>query len=147
MELNETIYIERAPIEVFDAWARIDRAARHDPAAIERTKLTDGAVGPGSRFRAVDRWPGLDVSYTVEITAFHRPERIAATWSNPLSGGWDTIFEPRGEGTELRFHGTLHPSGMHGFVLRLLWPWYRRQARAFLDAFGADLGNGAAPRE
>jgi len=139
MELNETIQVERAPADVFDAWARIDRAGRHSPAIIERTKLTDGAIGPGSRFRAIDRWPGLDVAYTVEITAFRRPERIAATWSNPLSGGWDAIFEPRGEGTEMRFHCTLHPSGLHALVLRLLWPWYRRQARVFLEAFRADL--------
>ncbi len=139
MELNETIRVERPPAEVFDAWARVDRATRHDPAIIERTKLTDGPIGAGSRFRAVDHWPGLDVAYTVEITAFERPERIAATWSNPLSGGWDAIFEASGGGTEVHFHATLHPGGIHGLALRLLWPWYRRRARAFLETFGASV--------
>lgn len=139
MELNETIRVERPPAEVFDAWARIDRAGRHNPAIVERTKLTDGPIGAGSRFRAIDRWPGLDVAYTVEITAFHRPERIAATWSNPLSGGWDAIFEARDKATEMRFHATLHPAGTHGLALRLLWPWYRRQVRVFLETFRAGV--------
>ena len=135
MELNETILIERAPAEVFEAWARIDRAASLSPAIVERTKLTEGAIGKGTRFTAVDRWPGLDVRYTVELTVYERPERMAAIWSDPLSGGWDAIIEQRGGGTEMRFHATLHPAGLHGLALRLLWPWYRRQVRAFLESF------------
>ena len=96
MELNETVRVERPPQDVFDAWVRIDRATRHSPAVVERTKLTEGPIGKGMRFRAVDRWPGMDVGYTVEVTVFDRPERIAAIWSDPLSGGWDAIFEERG---------------------------------------------------
>ena len=147
MELNETIRVERPRAEVFDAWARIDRAGRHNPAVIERTKLTEGPISKGSRFRAVDRWPGFDVRYTVELTAFLRPERVAATWSDPLSGGWDAIFEERDGGTELRFHATLHPSGPAGLALRLLWPWYRRQARRFLETFRDSVEAGAGSRD
>jgi uncharacterized protein YndB with AHSA1/START domain len=147
VELNETIRIERSPPDVFEAWARIDRAGRHHPAIIERTKLTAGAIGVGSRFRAVDHWPGLDVAYTVEITAFERPDRIAATWSNPISGGWDAIFDPLSGGTAMRFHATLHPSGLHGLALRALWPWYERQVRAFLDDFRASLERESADHE
>ena len=143
MELNETITVARPPAVVFEAWSRVDRAARYSPAVVERTKLTEGPIGRGSRFRAVDRWPGLDVSYTVELTVFQAPERVAATWSNPLSGGWDAIFEPRDGGTEMRFHATLHPSGIHGLALRLLWPWYRRQVRRFLEDFRASVESGS----
>lgn len=139
MELTETIRVARPAEEVFDAWARIDRASRYNPAVVERRKLTDGAVGKGSRFRAVDRWPGRDVTYYVEITAYERPERIAATWSDPISGGWDAIFQRVGEGTEMRLHATLNPSGLTGSMIRLLMPWYRRQARAFLETFRDEL--------
>jgi uncharacterized protein YndB with AHSA1/START domain len=143
MELSETLLVARAPAQVFDAWARIDRATRHDSAVLERTKLTEGPIGKGTRFRARDRWPGLDVRYTVELTVFERPDRIAATWSNPLSGGWDAIFEPRDGATELRFHATLQPSGIHGLALRLLWPWYRRKVRRFLESFRRSVESGA----
>ena len=146
MELNETIRVERPPQAVFDAWARIDRATRHNPSVVERAKLTEGPIGAGTRFAAVDRWPGLDVRYTVELTVFERPERIAAIWSNPLSGGWDAIFEPRGDGTEMRFHATLQPAGVHGLALRLLWPWYRRQVRVFLETFRDSVESGSAER-
>jgi uncharacterized protein YndB with AHSA1/START domain len=103
VELNEFVRVRRPATVVFEAWSSIERAARYSAAVVERTKLTDGPVGRGTRFRAVDRWPGRLVTYTVEITAFERPGRIAATWSNPLSGGWDAIFEPLDDGTELRF--------------------------------------------
>ncbi len=145
MELNETVRVERPPDDVFDAWARIDRATRHSPAVVERTKLTEGPIGKGTRFRAVDRWPGMDVGYTVEVTVFDRPERIAAIWSDPLSGGWDAIFEERGGGTEMRFHATLHPAGIHGLALRLSWPWYRRQVREFLESFRETVQGHPAP--
>ena len=139
MELNEIVHVRRPVTAVFEAWSHIESAGRHSPAVVERTKLTEGPVARGTRFRAVDRWPGRLVSYTVEITAFERPERIAATWSDPLSGGWDALFEPREGGTELRFHATVNPSGLGGLPLRLLLPWYRRQVRAFLQAFRESL--------
>lgn len=139
MELNEVVHVRRPVSAVFEAWSRSEWAALHGPAAVERTKLTDGPAGRGTRYRAVDRWPGRLVTYTVEITAFERPERVAATWSNPLSGGWDAIFEPRGDSTELRFHATINPSGFAGLPLRLLLPWYRRQIGAFLEAFRDSL--------
>ncbi len=125
VELNETITIGRPPQAVFDAWARVDLAAQHHPAVLEHTPLTAGPIGVGTRFGAVDHWPGRDVRYTVEITAFVRPERIAAVWSDPLSGGWDAIFEPVPGGTELRFHATANPSGVRNLPLRLLLRWYR----------------------
>jgi uncharacterized protein YndB with AHSA1/START domain len=145
VELHETILIGRSRETVFDAWARIDRAGRHHPAVVARKRLTDGSVGAGTRYRAVDRWPLREVAYTVEITAFERPGRIAATWSNPLSGGWDAIFEPHGERTEMRFHATVNPTGLDGLPLRLFLPWYRRQVRAFLDSFRRQLE--AEPRQ
>ena len=143
MELTESIRIERPPADVFDAWARIDRAARHDPAVLERRELSHGAIGKGSRFAAVDRWPGRDVSYVVEITAYERPERIAATWSDPMSGGWDAIFEAVGGATEMRFHATLDPSGLTGLLLRIMVPWYRRHVRALLESFAEGLAAGS----
>ena len=140
MELKESVLIGRPVEEVFEAWAQVDRASHWDPASIDRHQLGDGAVGKGSRFRAVDRWPLGEVEYTIEITAFERPERIAATWSDPMSGGWDAIFEQHGEATEMRYHATLSPSGLTGLWMRLLKPWYRRQVHAFLESFRDDLG-------
>ena len=39
----------------------------------------------------------------------------------------------------MHFHATLHPGGIHGLAIRLLWPWYRRRARVFLETFGASV--------
>jgi uncharacterized protein YndB with AHSA1/START domain len=130
VELSEIIRIERPIEEVFDAWAALDRAIEYRPGALKRRLMGEPPVEVGSRLLAVDRWPGFDVHYRIEVTAFERPGRIAATWSEPLSGGWDAIFEWHDGATELRLETALSPSGLVGLAMPLLGPWYRRRGGA-----------------
>ncbi len=149
MELSGHIRIERPRDEVFAAWASLDRAPEYAAAVVARRKLTPGAVGKGTRFQAADRWPGRTVFFSVEITAFEPPGRIAATWSEPLSGGWDAIFEAvdeAGRTTQMHFHATLAPSGLLGLLLPRLRPWVHRQTRGFLREFKAWVESGQARR-
>jgi uncharacterized protein YndB with AHSA1/START domain len=146
VQLSEVIRIERPIEEVFDAWAALDRAVEYRPGALERRLLGASPVAKGSRLIAVDRWPGIDVHYRTEVTAFERPGRIAATWSEPLSGGWDAIFEWHAGATELRLETALSPSGLVGLEMALLRPWYRRRERASLEAFRTWLESGRAAR-
>ena len=144
MELNEVIAIRRPAREVFAAWARLRLVGVIGPVAVE-LKDTDGApVRDGGRFVAVDHWPRRDVRYEATVTVFEPPDRIAAIWSDPLSGGFDVIFEPLGETTELRYHAVFSPSGLTGIWLRLLGPWCRREARKTLLAFRDMLERGLA---
>ncbi len=78
------------------------------------------------------------------MTVFEPPDRIAATWSDPLSGGFDVIFEPFGATTELHYHAAFSPSGPAGIWLRLLGPWCRREAQRTLLAFRDTLERGLA---
>lgn len=144
MELSEHIRIERPRDEVFAAWASLDRAPEYAAAVVERRKLTPGPIGKGTRFQAADRWPGRTVAFSVEITAFEPPERIAATWSDPMSGGWDAIFEEVDGGTEMHFHATFSPSGLLGLLMPLLRPWVHRQTRVLLRDFKVWLESGQA---
>lgn len=146
MELTESIRIAAPVTRVFDAWAQLERAGEYRSAVVERRRLTAGPVGNGSRFRAVDRWPGSETAYIVEITAFDRPERIAATMSDPVGGGWDAIFVTVAEVTELTFACTLQPSGLRGLLLPLLAPLLRREARQALVGFRDWVESGRAAR-
>ena len=135
MELTETISIKAPASEVFDAWAQLERAHEYADSVVERRRLDGGPVGVGARYQAIDRWPGGDVTFTVHITAFERPLRIAATWSDPVGGGWDAIFIEAGGRTEFTAAWTLQPTGPRGLLLPLRLPLVRRAARRFLTGF------------
>ena len=97
MRMSRTLSIE-APIErVFDCWADLERASEHQKPVLERTQLTDGPVGEGTRFSALDQWPGRKVSFEMEITTHERPGRLAARWDEPMNGSWNTRFRSEGD--------------------------------------------------
>lgn len=142
MRFSEVIHV-RPPIEVVvDAWARQDRAAEYAPGVLQRRVVGDGPIGRESRIAAIDRWPGFEVSYDIEIAVLER-HRVAAILSEPLSGGWDAIFDVVDGRTEMRLEGTLNPGGALGLALPLLQPWLRRRWRATLAGFAEWVETGA----
>jgi hypothetical protein len=86
---------------------------------IERRELTEGPVGVGSQFRAVDQFPGRKVESTVEITRYE-PERLKdAVWHEPIEGGWEAGFANSNGGSRLTLIAQMNPSGG---VMKLLFP-------------------------
>ena len=102
---------------------------------IERRKLTEGPVGVGTRYHAVDRWPGRKVEFEVEITEFSPPTAIARTMSDPMPGEWEAHFTESAGATRLMFEATMRPSGIMGLLAPLMGFWARRQTKRFLADF------------
>ncbi len=123
------------PGTVFDLFSDLERSGEYSRPVIERRKLTDGPIGVGTKYHAVDQWPGRRVSFTVEITECEKPSLLVARWTDPMEGGWRARFTPDGGGTRLWFEATMRPRGMLRFVSPVLRPWARRQTRSFLEAF------------
>lgn len=144
MDVSGEIRVERPIAEVFAAWAALERAHEFADPVIERRKLDDGPTGVGTRYHAVDQWPGRKVEFTVEVTAYDPPGRMAATWSEPMAGGWDAIFEEVDGATELRFESSMNPSGAMGLLTPLLRFWAARQVKTFLAAFKEWVESGRA---
>jgi len=143
MHLTSTIAIE-VPIErAFDCWAALERASEHQKPTISRSKLTDGPVRAGTRFSAVDRWPGRTVRFEMEITEYERPTRIAARWDEPMGGAWDTRFRLAGNATVMDFDTTIEPSGVMGLLAPLMKPWAARQLRSGMNSFKDWVESGA----
>ena len=135
MRLADSVEIS-APIEkVFDGWAALERSPEHQKPSIERTRLTDGALGRGTRYRAVDQWPGRKVSFDMEITVYQRPTLIAARWEEPMNGSWAARFIEGGSATLMEFETTIEPTGLMGLLEPLMRPWGRRTLSAGLDSF------------
>jgi hypothetical protein len=102
---------------------------------IERRQLSDGPIGAGTRFHAIDQWPGRRVEFEVEITEFEPSRRLTASWSEPMPGGWAAEFDATGEGTVLHFEAEMHPRGVMGLLAPLMGFWARRQTRTFVADF------------
>ena len=135
MRLSHSVVI-RAPIErVFDCWAALERSPEHQKPTIDRTKLTEGAVGEGTRYSAVDQWPGRKVSFEMEITAFERPTLIGARWDEPMDGSWMARFVESDGETVMAFETTIEPSGVMGLFAPLMRPWASRQLNNGLASF------------
>ena len=144
MEVSARVRVARPRPAVFAAWAALERAGEYSDTVIERRKVTDGPTSRGTRFAAIDRWPGRDVAFTVEVTDFDPPGRMAAVWSEPLTGGWDAIFEDVDGDTELTFHASVNPGGLLRLLGPFLRPWVARQTTRSLAAFRAWVESGAA---
>lgn len=141
MQLSRSVTVN-APIErVFDCWAALERSPEHQEPTIDRTKLTDGPVGKGTRYSAVDQWPGRKVSFEMEISLFDRPTLIAAQWDEPMNGSWVARFSEEGGKTAMDFETTIEPGGIMGLFAPLMKPWAGRQLANGLASFSAWVEN------
>ncbi|MGA7272742.1 MAG: SRPBCC family protein [Acidimicrobiia bacterium] len=135
MKLSASTTIQ-APIEqVFDGWAALERSPEHQKPTIERTRLDEGPLGAGSRYRAIDQWPGRKVRFEMEITGYERPSLIAARWDEPMNGSWEARFASDDGVTRMDFDTTIEPGGMMGLMAPLMRPWAKRQLAQGLESF------------
>jgi uncharacterized protein YndB with AHSA1/START domain len=145
MRLRDSVTVS-APVEkVFDGWAALERAPEHQKPTVERTRLTHGPLGVGTRYLAVDRFPGRTVSFEMEITAYQRPTLMAARWEEPMNGSWTARFFEDGAGTRMEFETTIEPTGLMGLLEPLLRPWGRRTLTSGLDSFRMWVEGGSHP--
>lgn len=134
MRLSDSVTIAAPIEEVFDGWAALERSPEHQKPTIERTRLSDELVGVGTRYRAVDQWPGRKVTFEMEITEYARPSLISARWEEPMTGSWTARFTEEGVGTRMEFETTIEPTGLMGLLEPLMRPWARKQLANGLDS-------------
>jgi uncharacterized membrane protein len=139
MKLDTEIVVDRPIEEVFAAWADLERSPEWAAPVIERRKVSDGPLGVGTRFHAIDQFPGRRVAFDLEITAYEPHSHMAATWFKPMEGGWDARFSDAGGGTHLAMHAEMRPTGLMRLLSPVMAPWAKRQMRKDLQAFKAML--------
>lgn len=139
MQLDATIVVERSVSEVFEYWADLERAPEWAAPVVERRKLTEGPVGVGTRFRAVDRFPGKDMEFDVEITAFEPDHRMAASVSPPMDGSWEARFREVTGGTELTLTADISPPGPLRVLAPVMGGWMKRAIIKDLRSFKRNL--------
>lgn len=109
--LENSIDIALSPIEVFDYCSDLCNELEWSPGHMKSVeRLTDGAIGVGTRYRAEWQQGGPN---TIEITRFERPRFWEATAdSKTLGMVFQARVEPTPTGSRLIVRMDLRPRGL-----------------------------------
>ncbi|MDP9325198.1 MAG: SRPBCC family protein [Candidatus Dormibacteraeota bacterium] len=109
MRIGTEIEIARPPEAVFSYLADVVNEASWNPWAKSVEKLTEGPIGPGSRFRGRYKRMG---TVEQELVDYQPPQRLS--YLSDAMGGAKMLFElePAGSGTLVRIAGDMHPTGL-----------------------------------
>lgn len=122
VHVEGSITIRRSVEEVFDFVADERNEVTFNPDMRSVTKLTDGPVGRGARFRAETMMGRRPVEMEIEFTEYERPSRLgSATQMSTMDLSGTLTFEPVAAGTTMRWSWDLRPKGW----LRFLGPVVR----------------------
>jgi hypothetical protein len=120
------IVIGRPMSEVFDFVADERNEPKYNPRMLRVEKVTDGAIGNGTQFRATTKSMGRPLAMLLETTEYERPTRLANTTSMSSAEIRGVLtFEPVVGGTRLRWSWDIRPRG----VLRFLTPIIGRMGK------------------
>ena len=143
LEMNVSVLINKPAKDVFELWCQPERYPEWFTMSLERRPLSDGPIGVGSRFSAVDKMPpGRRIASILEITAFEPNIRIAATLSAPINATWESTFEETDGRTQMTFTTSAKLSGLQGLLAPLFKGWANRQLQGGLDKFKAAAEGG-----
>lgn len=129
--ISGAIIIDRPAEELFDFVLDARHEPLYNPEMLRSEKLTDGPVGPGTRFRSCHRQGRRSVDMDIEITHCDRPHRMASrttmSWSE-VNG--EMSFEPVGSSTRMRWDWDVRLKGHMRTLTPLAGFIGRRQERA-----------------
>ena len=121
--ISNSVVIRCTPEQAFDYLSDLRSELEWNPTCERMEKVTDGPVGPGTRFRA--KWK-LSPLVELKIVEYDRPRRWTAHNGGPLEVTMTVQLEPVSDGTRLSAHFVARP---HGF-LRLIFPILHRRLSA-----------------
>ncbi len=132
MEFSAESDIARPPEEVFDRMAD----ARNEPSwnsQVSRSDLvSDGEVGPGSRFVTVNRGKPYDAT----ITTYERPGRVVfEVTGKPLDITASFTITPRGDGSHVESRFDFRPKGSMKLMFSLMQSAIRKDIANQSESF------------
>jgi uncharacterized protein YndB with AHSA1/START domain len=140
VEITNSVLIHRPVPEVFAAWSELERIPDWYVDSLERRMTSEGPVGVGTTYHAVDKIPpGRRIEGTLEITRYEPDALMAASLSDPYSATWEVTFEETDGSTLMTMHIVTNMSGLQGLLAPLLSGWASRVSQRGLDSFKADL--------
>ena len=103
--------------------------------AVEREKITEGPVGKGTRFRAVDKFGNRRIEAIDEITAYEPNRLLSEAWDGSFPGNGTIRFFDENGSTRVRRHFEINPSGLFSLLAPLMKPLVKRELNRDLERF------------
>jgi uncharacterized protein YndB with AHSA1/START domain len=133
MKFTNTITINRSPVELFEFLAHFENLPLWNYAISETRRISDGAVGVGSRYRQTRTLPTRSEE-VFEVTEFEPDRRLSIQGAlGPYHSEVTYLLAPAQDGTTLTNTMNLRPSG----PLRLIAPLAASRVKS---AVAANLG-------
>lgn len=130
--------------EAFAYLADFSSSQEWDPGVVAASRLDDGEVGTGSRFRVVSRFAGRDVPLEYEIVGFEHDRQVVLRAENGQVRSTDTItFAPRTDGSTVTYDADLRPKGVFVILDPVLSLLFRRIGDQARDGLRRVLGASA----
>jgi uncharacterized protein YndB with AHSA1/START domain len=143
MKFTNIITINRPPADVFGFLVRFENVPLWNYAISETTKITDGPVRVGSRYRQTRTLPSRSEE-TFEVTEVEPDRRLSIHGVlGPFHGEVTYLLESAGNGTALTNTMNLQPSGPLRLVAPLAASRVKSAVAANLDSLKQILETGA----
>lgn len=128
VHIEGEIIINRPVETVFDFVADERNEPRYNPRMARADKVSDGPIGPGTRFRAETASMGRTSEMIIEVTAYDRPRRLASsTHMSAMDIHGTLTFDVVGDGTRMRWAWDVKPRGVFKLMTPLIGPMGKRQ--------------------
>ena len=126
------IVIGRPVSEVFDFVADERNEPKYNPRMLHVEKVTDGAIGTGTQFRATMKSSGRPLSMLLHTTEYERPTRLAnkTSMSSAEIRGVLTFEPVVCRSTRLRWSWDIQPRGALKFLSPVIGLMGKRQEAA-----------------
>ena len=126
--ISNSVVIRCAPGEVFDYLSDLRNELEWNPGIESIEKITDGAVGLGTRYLA--KWKSAPRPVVVETIHFERPDGWAVHNGGPIEVTVTVRLEPVPEGTRLFSDFDARPHGWFKLIFPLFIKKMRREEAA-----------------
>jgi carbon monoxide dehydrogenase subunit G len=140
--LEETITVKGAIDDVFAYVADFANSEEWDPGVARTERLTEGAVGVGSRYRVMVRFFGRTAPMEYEITEYDPPRRVVLTGTGSTVEAVDDIrFEAAGdESTVVHYTADIRLTGMAALIQPFLGSAFVRIGKKAMAGLERTLG-------
>jgi uncharacterized membrane protein len=135
IKIESSIVIERPVEQVFAFLADLENAPKWQSGLTDSTKLTDGAIGVGTKFREVIRIVGRPVETVCEITAYEPGRRMQfkSNSSKVIQYTVEYSFHAVGNDTRIEATGETQLGGLWRVIELLFAGEVKREAKAELQ--------------
>jgi uncharacterized membrane protein len=103
--------------------------------AVEHEKITEGPVGKGTKFRAVQEFGGRRLEGIDEITVYEPNRVLSESWGGPFPGNSEMRFSDENGSTRVHRHIEIKPSGLFSLLAPLMKPLVKRELNRDLKRF------------